>query len=194
MICELENPYLDDFRSGLPAWKVPLNFRKLTLERYVARQRLIAKYAWAIPSVEAIELLTRYSPLIEMGAGTGYWAWLLQQAGADILAFDRYPPPDRRNRWHAGEQQWTEVRPGGPRLLARHPGRTLFLCWPPEDEPMAAACLQAYQGGTLIYVGEAPRDRATGFFAAVETWDPVETLDLPQWESVHDGLVVLRRR
>jgi hypothetical protein len=191
---QLQNPYLEEFDSLMPAWRVPSYLRKLTFERYVMRQRMIAKYAWAVPNTEAIELLIRHSPLVEMGAGTGYWAWLVRQAGGDIVAFDRYPPPDPRNRWHAGERQWTEVRPGGPRLLARHPGRTLLLCWPPEDEPMAAQCLDAYAGDALVYVGELSpgSDRATGSARVLDQWEPVETLELPQWESVQDRLVVLR--
>jgi hypothetical protein len=192
----LENPYLDEFRALMPTWRVPPHQRKLTFERYVARQRMVARYAWAVPTNEAIELLLRHAPLVEMGAGTGYWAWLVRQAGGDILAFDRYPPPDPRNRWHAGERQWTEVMPGGPRLLHRHPGRTLFLCWPPEDEPMAAQCLDAYDGDTLVFAGELRLSSSEALEPsrhAFERWEPVEDLDLPRWESVDDSLFVLRR-
>jgi hypothetical protein len=192
----VENPYLEEFESLMPTWRVPPPLRKLTFERYAARQRMVAKYAWAVPTTEAIELLVRHGPLVEMGAGTGYWAWMVRQAGGDILAFDRYPPPDRRNRWHAGERRWTEVLPGGARLLRHHPERTLFLCWPPEDEPMAAQSLDSYPGDTLIYVGEVPRanDPASGLAEALQRWEPVESLELPRWESVRDELVVFGRR
>jgi hypothetical protein len=190
----LENPYLAEFDSLMPEWRVPPQLRKLTFERYVLRQWMVAKYAWAIPTTEAIEVLAAHSPLVEMGAGTGYWAWLVRQAGGDILAFDRYPPPDGRNRWHAGEQQWTEVKPGGPRLLARHPGRTLFLCWPPEGEPMMAQCVDAYTGDTLIYAGEPPAG-ATGSAdgGPLAGWEPIRSVQLPQWESVGDLMIVFRR-
>jgi hypothetical protein len=196
---QLQNPYLDEFESLMPVWRVPSHMRKLTMERYMARQRMVARYAWAIPTVDAVELLLRYSPLVEMGAGTGYWAWLVRQAGGDILAFDRYPPPDPRNRWHAGEKQWTEVLPGGPHRLTRHPGRTLFLCWPPQDEPMAEQCLQAYGGQTLIYVGELDAELASDPESPAPLADPFEEwalaqwLELPRWESVNDQLFVLRR-
>jgi hypothetical protein len=192
----LDNPYLDEFRSLMPTWRVPPDQRKLTYERYLVRQRLVARYAWAVPTDRAIDVLVRHSPLVEMGAGTGYWAWLVRQAGGDILAFDRYPPPDPRNRWHAGERQWTEVLPGGPRLLARHPGRTLFLCWPPQDEPMAEQSLAAFPGDTVVYVGEtaASDGEPAWLFGRSSPWEPVEELALPRWESVRDLLLVLRRR
>ena len=188
---EATNPYLDEFQASMPAWRVPPRMRKLSLERYLLRQRLVAKYAWAIPSPQAIKLLIRHSPLVEMGAGTGYWAWLVRRAGGDIVAFDRYPPPDPRNRWHAGQQPWTEVRPGGAHILARHGDRALFLCWPPEHEPMAVQSLAAYPGERLIYVGEL---RSGPIFEALDGWEVVESLDLPRWESILDGLLVLRRK
>jgi hypothetical protein len=45
------------------------------------RRKLVAAYAWAIPSHLALEALSRYSPLIELGAGTGYWAFCVRQIG-----------------------------------------------------------------------------------------------------------------
>jgi len=187
----VRNPYLEEFESTSPAWRVPPEMRKLSFERYQLRQELVAKYAWAIPSQEAVELLVRHSPLVEMGAGTGYWAWLVRQAGGDVLAFDRYPPPDRRNRWHAGRQPWTEVKPGGARLLAKHPDRTLFLCWPPEDEPMGIDSVRAYRGDTVIFAGEPTS--AGEVVRELDRWDLTETLDIPRWEGIHDRLFVLRR-
>src|SRR3954447_23075729 len=44
------------------------------------------KYAWAVPNEEAIDVLVEHSPLIEVGAGRGYWARLAAEAGADIIA------------------------------------------------------------------------------------------------------------
>jgi hypothetical protein len=161
------------------------------MERYVLRQALVAKYAWAVPSDAAIELLLRYSPLVEMGAGTGYWAGLIRSAGGDVIAYDRYPPPDPRNRWHAGHPTWSEVQPGGVKRLRLHPDRTLFLCWPPDDEPMGIESVTAYPGRTVVFAGETGAD--IDLARQLDRWDVVETLDLPQWEGIRDRLFVLRR-
>lgn len=187
----LENPYLEEFEATAPRWPVPPELRKLTMERYVLRQALVAKYAWGIPSDAAIELLLRYSPLVEMGAGTGYWAGLIRSAGGDVLAYDRYPPPDRRNRWHAGQPTWSEVQPGGVKRLRLHPDRTLFLCWPPDDEPMGIESLTAYPGRTVVFAGET--GAGSDLARELDRWDLVETLDIPQWEGIRDRLFVLRR-
>jgi hypothetical protein len=47
------------------------------------RSQLITRYGFAIPSEEALGAIWRCSPrgVIEVGAGTGYWAYVLQQGG-----------------------------------------------------------------------------------------------------------------
>lgn len=54
------------------------------------RAELVRRYAWAVPDAAAIAALAARSPLVEIGAGTGYWARLLAAAGADIIAYDDY--------------------------------------------------------------------------------------------------------
>ena len=56
----------------------------------VLGEPLCKKYAWAIPDERALQILASFSPLIEIGAGRGYWARLLRDQGVDILAFDKY--------------------------------------------------------------------------------------------------------
>src|SRR6266542_3799539 len=41
-----------------------------------ARDTLAVRYAHAIPDEDALETLAELAPLVELGAGTGYWAWL----------------------------------------------------------------------------------------------------------------------
>jgi hypothetical protein len=50
-------------------------------------------YSWGIPTNEALDAVSNASPagVIEVGAGTGYWAMLLQNRGVDIIAYDRTP-------------------------------------------------------------------------------------------------------
>ena len=38
-----------------------------------------------------------------------------------------------------------QVDAGGAKSAARTPGRTLFLCYPPPGQPMAAECLAKYR-------------------------------------------------
>lgn len=63
---------------------------------FKARGESVKKYSWAIPSEEVIRALASMGPILEVGAGTGYWANLLTQAGAKVTCFDSHPP--RLNR------------------------------------------------------------------------------------------------
>ena len=49
-------------------------------------------YSFAIPCESALEFMKDYSPICEMGAGSGYWAKLLADRGVDIIAYDTVLP------------------------------------------------------------------------------------------------------
>lgn len=73
------------------------------------RDELVAKYSWAIPSPEALRwILDRLDGqgIIEMGAGTGYWSALLTLGGADVVAFDKYPPDQAENWYHSEREEY----------------------------------------------------------------------------------------
>ncbi|CAK0803394.1 unnamed protein product [Prorocentrum cordatum] len=42
--------------------------------------------AWSVPTAEALDCLARFTPLLELGAGSGLWARLLRGRGADVQA------------------------------------------------------------------------------------------------------------
>lgn len=47
------------------------------------------EYSWAIPNDQALKIIQHYGPVIEIGAGKGYWARLLvEHMDVDILCFD----------------------------------------------------------------------------------------------------------
>jgi len=180
----LLNPYVDLFEEIKKTKPSPEQFQSI-------RRKLVAAYAWAIPSRLALETIQRYQPVIELGAGTGYWAFCLLQLGVDILAFDRNPnaPP-----------HWSKVAEGDEKLLADPQSplhtRSLMLCWPPLNEPLALEALQLYRGETIIDIGE-PRGGNTGSAAYIEKLETeyslVESLSLPRWPGCQDELRVWLR-
>jgi len=162
------------------------------------RNLLVRLHAWAVPSKQAIELIARYSPLVEVCAGTGYWAFLLKLAGADVVAYDLEPRPFQGEDRYEEGHSWTEVLQGtAEEALAQHPGRTLFLCWPPAGDPVAEIALRATQAEYVIYVGWKDDD-VTGSIEfhqlLASHWQLVETVDIPQWPEMRDRLFVYRRR
>lgn len=152
-------------------------------------------YSYAIPDTRALHAIAEYSPIVEIGAGTGYWASLLTQLGADIVCYDQHPPPSPKNGWHGENKAWHPVRRGGPGKAALHSNRTLFLCWPPYAKPFAADCLDRYRGDRVIYVGERGGCTGDRRFHHMLDKDWVEKADyaIPQWQRLHDKVWIYRR-
>jgi hypothetical protein len=203
-----ENPYLSlvQLLAGGDGrgWAVPGGVASV-LDVAARRRELAALFAWAIPDAGALAVLARHAPLVECGAGTGYWAALLQANGVDIAATDLAPPGASGasgasdNKYHdARRRPWTEVRAASAVDAVRSsPGRTLFLCWPPYDDDDASyATLRAYRGDAPVYVGggaDGPTGTVRFHRELALNWRPAEQAALPNWPGLRDRLVVYRR-
>lgn len=121
------------------------------------RHNLCARYTWSIPSPGDITWLAERLDgrgIVEIGAGSGYWAWQLAQAGIAVAAYDPHPPgPENKYVQH---RLYHPVMPGDHTAAMRHPDRVLMLCWPCYGDPYANEALRAYGGDTVIYIGEGP--------------------------------------
>lgn len=128
----------DGFARGLP----------------VGHHLLTKRYSWAIPSPGDIAWLTHVlnrRGLVEIGAGSGYWAWQAQQAGIDVIA---YEPTDPSANTYTDGTEYLALRRDCHAASRRHPDRALLLCWPSHNDPWATSALHAYTGDMLIYIGE----------------------------------------
>lgn len=133
--------------------------------------------SFAIPNDAALEAIASVAPLIECGAGTGYWSALLQSRGVDCLAYDSQPPTPSFNNGFF-DATYTEVKQGdGGELFAARAElaqRTLLLVWPNNPDPVdnthllrpgesqlqplwdarSLGAFIAAGGATVVYVGE----------------------------------------
>lgn len=176
-----------------------------------------------MPNQLAVDAIARCSPVgvVELGAGLGYWAKILQNAGIDVAAYDIAPPPSAQNRWYAGCDPWHPVQEGGVSSIGRHRDRTLLLVWPTRNETWAADALALHHrsaGATVAVVGEPPGGRTgdDAFQAMLghlpeclacryrspqsactcgvpALWSQVEEVELPKWDGVHDNLGIYVR-
>jgi hypothetical protein len=181
----LLNPYLDKLKEEklFPITNSFMSFNK--------RQEYVLSYSWAIPTEEVIQELLEYSPLVEMGAGGGYWSYLIDQMGGDIIAYDKAPHYNSQSQC-----KWYEVHIGEEEVLTQHYDRTLFLCWPPYDNLMAYNSLKNYKGDTLIYIGES-NGGCTGednlFKLLEKEWSLYKELSIPTWGGVYDMVYIYKR-
>jgi hypothetical protein len=197
-----DNPYLREFRrleAELRGARDYVNLLHGTsgMSAYDRRVWCVRRYAFAVPTDAALATLARYAPIVELGAGTGYWAFLLCRRGVDCLAYDLAPPDISPNPNRFRPMTWSHVEPGNVDTLAAHSDRALFLCWPSYREPFASRALRAYTGTTLLYIGEPAGGHSAddAFFAQLaREWLPVEQVAVPNWPGTHDALTVYRRQ
>lgn len=216
---QTERPTLDGPNPLLDAWRGAIG----RPDEPSVRDEAIARFAFAVPDEGALSTVERVSPggVVEIGAGTGYWARLLADRGVDVVAFDVAPASSPENPWFADSASWFEVRAGDHHQLAEHAARTLLMVWPTKNEDWPGDALERFAeagGATVAYVGEGPTshtgddrfhaltgslDRCWSCAYGVTTaacvcgvvprFGSVETVTLPHWTGYEDDLHVLAR-
>jgi hypothetical protein len=139
--------------------------------------------SFAVPSDLLINRITHYGPVVEVGAGTGYWSAVLQSRGIDVTTYDANPPTADHASNDFFNFTYMDVLKGDATKLFESGDtscnhdllgkRTLLIVWPnnPDklDNPQLlrneedmfpiwdADCLESYiraSGSTVVYVGE----------------------------------------
>ncbi|MET8051488.1 hypothetical protein ABZU75_28190 [Streptosporangium sp. NPDC005286] len=156
-----------------------------------AQMILQATYAYAVPSPQTIEWMSSFCadlPIVELGAGRGYWAAQLARSGLAVEAYDLEPPNRTKNASFLGVAGQADVwHPVGDldgfAARAQAADHVLFLCWPPGwGDKMSSEALASFEkagGERLIYIGE-PRGGKTGndaFFDALSTRWRLDSVD-----------------
>lgn len=183
---QVRNPLLDEF---LEIQSSKNDF----ISRLSKRQGLVGKYSFAIPDEFALQKLVELSPVIEIGAGLGYWTNLVNKMGGKVICYDD-------NSWELTKlhKPYTEINPIQKLNKDDFFVSSLFLCWPPMEE-MSETYLKMYMengGQTVIYVGEGWGGCTANdeFFEIIENnFKPILRHRIPQWEGIHDEFCIFTR-
>eukprot|EP00537_Pseudo-nitzschia_pungens_P004227 CAMPEP_0172357176 /NCGR_PEP_ID=MMETSP1060-20121228/1556_1 /TAXON_ID=37318 /ORGANISM="Pseudo-nitzschia pungens, Strain cf. cingulata" /LENGTH=426 /DNA_ID=CAMNT_0013077715 /DNA_START=413 /DNA_END=1690 /DNA_ORIENTATION=+ len=137
--------------------------REAIEDRFEWRTSLCTYFAWAVPNAKAIRTLVDLKqPILEVGAGTGYWAWLLSQKGVDTAAYDLADSQGgQKHRFrHSIVKDGSVEQVSAP----EHSNRILLVCWPDivgdsaQDDAdrgsFGTETLKTYQGDTVVHIGE----------------------------------------
>ena len=146
-----------------PAPKVLMEWRN------VCRDLLCNLYAYASLSTVSVDHLKSHpicasAGILEVGAGTGYYASLLQTAGIDARPSDIANTDASMNEYHGSTPSFTRVEMGDIVKLKNDLLRqrelhvpALLLCYPPPLSSMAHDALQTFieeGGNTVVHIGE----------------------------------------
>lgn len=212
------NPYWDAVRDRIDPtgslWNTPSvgglgRYRsssgKLDVDRWVRealkRTDYVKRYSWTITDPDSVAFVAERprGRLVDPMAGTGYWAWVLTQAGVDVVAYDLNPPsPDTEaNHWHRHTATHVTIGEADAKnSVGWHASRTLLLSWPPYEFD-ASPILNAYCGDRVIYMGEdwGGCCGADAMFEAFERgWEQIAERVPVQWDGMHDIIRVYDRR
>ena len=182
----MDNPYLKEWAAS----------KQTQFGRYEDRHECIAKYGFAIPNEEAIQKLVALSPIVEMGAGIGYWASLIAAEGGQIECYDKFLGVDNAYSFKHRDP-WFPVQSGEPELLKTHPAKTLLLGWPCYADSFANDCLKAFRGDTVVYIGEGMGGCTANdiFHKRLEyQWSEVDFVSIPRWDGIHDWMTIYERK
>lgn len=206
-----ENPYWEIIRQlPLDDMPMPWNVRPEPMLHWFGGDRregtkffadrfdMCGTYSWAVCTPGDMTWMKEIlggRGVVEPGAGGGYWAWQMRQAGIDTVAYEpNKPGPDNGY----ARRTWANVLPGDHTAPEHHPDRALFLCWPSYSDPWAAQSLASYTGDLLIYCGEG-EDGCTAddeFFRLLDAeWEEVgdSGRHVSYW-GIHDYLTAYRRK
>jgi hypothetical protein len=94
----------------------------------------------AIPSSAALKALSKVGPIVEMGAGSGYWTAMLQERNVDAVAFDVEPPDEDAANNEFAVRSFCEVECGDSSVFSdssladrKLHERALLIVWPNQD-------------------------------------------------------------
>jgi hypothetical protein len=162
------------------------------------RRELASRFSWAVPTEAALSLIGDHGPILEVAAGTGYWAAMLRRRGIDVRPTDAEPPGTGVNRFHPAGRAWLDMeRASAVAAVRAWPGRSLLICWPPPDDDTAGyAAVRAHTGDTVLYVGggaDGPTGTPRLHRELDLNWVVTDELALPSWPGIPDRLTVWRR-
>lgn len=183
------------------------DFHRETLETcleedlYFQRKAAVEKYSFAVITEEVVSRIGGLTKeLVEIGAGTGYWAHVLSKNGIKVHAYDRMvnSSPVSKNSYGQIVGLFHPVKYGTESVLLNHTSFDLLLVWPPYDTLMADECLKYWlrgKGRYLFYVGEG-YGGCTGtdsFHDELDDLGYVGRVDLPKWPGINDNLYIYER-
>ena len=159
------------------------------------RQIIIKTHSFSIPTEESLDKIKLYHPLLEVGAGTGYWAYEMRKKTIDVIATDISPEP--LSNQYKFSKTWTPVEAlSAIDAVRKYPDRTLFVSWPTLGESWITEALKEYKGEYFVFAGEGDGGCTAddAFFDLLEKeWVVKEYISLLCWPGIHDSMSIFQR-
>ena len=142
---------------------------------------LMHHFGCVVPSYEGLEVIkkaARGRPVVEIGSGNGYWAYMLRRMGFKVNAVDNLQS-EYRTLWISD----TIVQDGEKYLQSEQSTEdaVLLLVYPIVGLEFTNKILNAYKGSSIIVAGTQNRNGYTAFKDM--TIDEYITTEKPEFEK-----------
>ena len=186
--CNLDSPFHVYLKTGVLDPRASYCWCRLDDFRH--------RFGFGVLTYDLLMYLKQYSPIVEIGAGNGYWSYEFNAIGVDYVATDPKP-----GEWPCFMGL---IYPGaniekltGVEAIAKYPTRNVLWCWPEYDQTYVTDTLASFADGEyFIYIGEG-MGGCTGtdeFHEILESdFSLVESRPMKQFEGLHDHLRVYQR-
>lgn len=120
-------------------------------------------FGCVVPSYESLQIILKVAkgrPILEIGSGPGYWAYMLRRLGLKVDAVDNLQS-EYRTLWISG----TTVVDGAKYLESRNGAEdaVLLLVYPIVGLDFTTRILNAYKGSTICVAGTQNQNGYTAF-------------------------------
>lgn len=142
---------------------------------------LMHHFGCVVPSYEGLEVIKKAAsgrPVVEIGSGNGYWAYMLRRMGLKVDAVDNLQS-EYRTLWISD----TIVREGEKYLQSEKGSEdaVLLLVYPIVGLDFTTKILKCYEGRTITVAGTQNRNGYTAF--EDRTIDEYITTEKPEFEK-----------
>ncbi len=149
----------------------------------LCRNLFVTRYSWAIPcreSIQAIKEFAKNDTILEVGSGTGLWAYLLQcEKNVKIIATDSGIEKFATEYLSIEKIDMNEA-------VLKYDTNCLMVCWG-RDYP------KGFKGKKYIYIGEETGGATAGFPEEKDKWELVYDVELCKWHGLRDNLYLFQR-
>jgi hypothetical protein len=148
-------------------------------------------FGYGVPCREVIDEVAKYSPLLELGAGNGFWTFWLRKKGCDIIATDAGEPDlYTKNRWIDDLLPLDAVT-----AVNSFPDRNILIVWPHFTAYWPVEIIgKMKRSQILCYVGEGPLGCCAppSFFLEMNRCGlkMIYASPSPSWPKVSDYLAI----
>lgn len=191
---------------------VPKRAIGLSMTAMMLRDIYIAEFGFSVPTPALIDLMKKFGPILEVGAGQGYLSQVLRHAGIDAIATDANPGHMKAVRARATSEENLPPRErhlpveilNAEDAIKTYPGRTILCSWPDYQSnwiTKAAAGMAKNQRLAVIGEGYGGCTGEDGLFDLVETGvfefdrehQDLQGRAIWSFPAIHDQLRIFRK-